>query len=82
MGNPGDPEYMLTESTEGLLFSLCQTGPSTSRSLSASRANRRSAAYGASSPCAGKSRLKTHPPPSSATTLLAAADAWNKPYPT
>ena len=62
---------------EGLLSSLCQTGPCTSRSLSASRANRRSAAYASS--CAGKFGLKTGSP-ASATTLLAGADAWNKPY--
>lgn len=65
----------LMESSEGLLYSLSQASPSAPRSLSASRADRRSAAYAS---WAGKSGLEGSP--ASATTLLAASNAWSKPY--
>ncbi|CAM9762801.1 unnamed protein product [Ectocarpus sp. 4 AP-2014] len=64
MEKPGDPQYSLRESRDGLLSSFCGTFP-----------DRRFAMYAS---CAGKAYVR--PSKAEATTLLAASSgAWDKP---
>lgn len=65
----------LLESSEGLLSSFCRSPSSTSAPLRAGRADRRFDKYAL---CAGRNRVEASP--AVATTLLAAADAWSRPY--
>ncbi|CAM9408900.1 unnamed protein product, partial [Ectocarpus sp. 8 AP-2014] len=65
MEKPGDPQYSLQESQDGLLSSFCGTSP-----------DRRFAMYAS---CAGKAYVR--PSKAEATTLLAASSgAWSKPF--
>ncbi|CAM9827883.1 unnamed protein product [Ectocarpus sp. 12 AP-2014] len=65
MEKPGDPQYSLRESRDGLLSSFCGTFP-----------DRQFAMYAS---CAGKAYVR--PSKAEATTLLAASSgAWDKPF--